>query len=86
MPRYAITEKAGLFVAGFRNPGVGTVLELSERQAAHELRLGTLSDLGIPPTASGSLQQGSGNPAPEPPPAENVNHRDSARKSKQSPA
>ena len=42
MPRYAITEKAGPFVATYRNTGVGTVLELTEHQAAHELRLGTL--------------------------------------------
>ena len=46
MPRYAITEKAGPFVATYRNTGVGTVLELTEHQAAHELRLGTLTALG----------------------------------------
>ena len=45
MPRYAITEKAGPFVAAHRNTGVGTVLHLSERQAEHELRLGTLTAL-----------------------------------------
>ena len=45
MPRYAITEKAGPFVAAHRNTGVGTVLLLSERQAEHELRLGTLTAL-----------------------------------------
>lgn len=42
MPRYAITERAGPFVAGIRNTGVGTILDLTERQAEHELRLGTL--------------------------------------------
>jgi hypothetical protein len=42
MPRYAITEKAGRFVAAHRNTGVGMVLELTERQAEHELRLGSL--------------------------------------------
>ena len=42
MSRYAITERAGPFVAGIRNTGVGTVLALTERQAEHELRLGTL--------------------------------------------
>lgn len=47
MPRYAITEKAGPFVASYRNSGVGTVLELTERQAEHELRLGTLTALDI---------------------------------------
>ena len=45
MPRYAITERAGPFVAAHRNTGVGTVLVLSERQAEHELRLGTLTAL-----------------------------------------
>ncbi len=49
MPRYAITEKAGPFVAGHRNAGVGTVLHLSERQAEHELRLGTLIELDKAP-------------------------------------
>ena len=48
MPRYAITEKAGPFVAAHRNTGVGTVLQLSERQAEHELRLGTLTALDKP--------------------------------------
>jgi len=48
MPRYAITERAGPFVAGIRNTGVGTVLDLTERQAEHELRLGTLVRLQDP--------------------------------------
>jgi hypothetical protein len=48
MPRYAITERAGPFVAGHRNTGVGTVLDLTERQAEHELRLGTLVRLPEP--------------------------------------
>ena len=48
MPRYAITERAGPFVAGTRNTGVGTVLDLTERQAEHELRLGTLVRLPEP--------------------------------------
>ena len=47
MPRYAITERAGPFVAAHRNTGVGTVLELTERQAEHELRLGTLTALDV---------------------------------------
>lgn len=49
MPRYAITEKAGPFVAAHRNTGVGTILLLSERQAEHELRLGTLTALDKAP-------------------------------------
>ena len=54
MPRYAITERAGPCVAGIRNTGVGTVLELTERQAEHELRLGTLTvlDVAAAPTAA----------------------------------
>ena len=48
MPRFAITERAGPFVAAHRNTGVGTVLELTERQAEHELRLGTLIALSEP--------------------------------------
>jgi hypothetical protein len=38
MPRYAITEKAGTFVAAHRNTGVGMVLELTGKQAEHEVR------------------------------------------------
>mgnify|MGYP001319097065 CR=1 FL=1 len=49
MPRYAITEKAGRFVAAHRNTGVGMVLELTEKQAEHELRLGSLVALDTPP-------------------------------------
>lgn len=48
MPRYAITEKAGRFVAGTNNTGVGTVLTLTEKQAEHEVRLGTLEPLDGP--------------------------------------
>ena len=49
MPRYAITEKAGPFVAAHRNTGVGTILQISERQAEHEVRLGTLIELDKAP-------------------------------------
>ena len=86
MPRYAITERAGPFVAGFRNSGVGTVLELSERQAAHELRLGTLIDLSVPPAVAEQLPQETGSPLPEPPPADDVTAPDPSRKTKRSPA
>ena len=47
MPRYAITETAGRFVAGTNNTGVGTVLTLTEKQAEHEVRLGTLWPLDM---------------------------------------
>ena len=51
MPRYAITETAGRFVAGQTNTGVGTVLELTEKQAEHEVRLGSLRALDVKPAA-----------------------------------
>lgn len=47
MPRYAITEKAGRFVAGQTNNGVGTVLTLTEKQAEHEVRLRSLMPLDV---------------------------------------
>ena len=52
MNRYAITEKAGRFVAGQTNTGVGTVLSLTDKQAEHELRLGTLRRLDVPDAVS----------------------------------
>lgn len=52
MGRYDITEKAGPFVAAHRNTGVGTILQLSDRQAEHELRLGTLTALAKPELGS----------------------------------
>lgn len=42
MPRYIVTTLAGPYVAGLRNPGAGQSVRLSARQAAHELRLGSL--------------------------------------------
>jgi hypothetical protein len=51
MPRFAITETAGRFVAGQTNTGVGTVLELTEKQAEHEVRLGSLRALDVKPAA-----------------------------------
>ena len=64
MNRYAITEKAGRFVAGQTNTGVGTVLTLTEKQAAHELRLGTLRALdtvaakGTPEQKTATMPEG----------------------------
>jgi hypothetical protein len=48
MERYAITERAGRFVAGQNNTGVGTILTLTEKQAEHEVRLGTLVPVDLP--------------------------------------
>lgn len=42
MPRYVITEKAGRIVAGRRNSGVGTELDLTEQEAKAGVREGTL--------------------------------------------
>jgi len=52
MPKYIITERAGRFVAATTNTGIGTMLELTERAAAHELRLGTLIPASGPSTAA----------------------------------
>ena len=53
MDDYIITERAGRFVAGYRNTGVGTALRLTPKQAEHELRLGTLRRAGAPSEAGG---------------------------------
>jgi len=46
MPKYQITKKAGRFVAGHRNTGVGTILDLTEAAAAFDLRSGALVAVG----------------------------------------
>lgn len=58
MPRYAITEKAGRFVAGQNNTGVGTVLTLTEKQAEHEVRLGSLQPLDVPAADAPATEEG----------------------------
>lgn len=55
MPRYAITEKAGRFIAGQTNTGVGSVLTLTEKQAEHEVRLGSLRALDLPVSKAGDV-------------------------------
>lgn len=42
LKRYGVMPAAGKYVAGMPNPGVGSVLNLTKQQAAHEVRLGTL--------------------------------------------
>jgi len=42
MPRFAITETAGRIVAGHTNTGVGSVLTISDAQAADALKSGHL--------------------------------------------
>ena len=39
---FKVTEKAGEFVAGIRNPGAGKTLPLTEEQAEYALILGEL--------------------------------------------
>jgi hypothetical protein len=56
---FRITEKAGRFVAGRNNPGVGTPLLLSRREAEHDVRLGALVEVGKEPasdTAADALE------------------------------
>lgn len=71
MARYLITEKAGRFVAGHRNTGVGTALELPPFAAAHELRLGTLvpADLPMPEIEAVAEELSLQSPEPELPDA-----------------
>ena len=57
MPRYAITETAGRFVAGQTNTGVGSVMELTEKQAEHEVRLGSLRGLDVKPAAKATKSE-----------------------------
>lgn len=45
MPEYRITEKAGPYVAGRANLGVGHTIFLTPREAAHDVRLGTLEEV-----------------------------------------
>ena len=49
MPKYTITSKAGRNVAGQRNGGVGTELDLTEEQAAAALERGELHLPGSAP-------------------------------------
>lgn len=49
MPKYLITSKAGRTVAGHRNSGVGTELDLTEDAAASALERGELHQPGSEP-------------------------------------
>lgn len=49
MPKYTITSKAGRQVAGQRNSGVGTTLDLTEAAAAEALARGDLHLPGSDP-------------------------------------
>lgn len=39
---FEVTDKAGVFVAGRRSPGVGKTLSLTEEEAHHAIQLGEL--------------------------------------------
>ncbi len=43
---FEVTEKAGVFVAGRRSPGVGKTLTLTEAEAYHAEQLGELKPTG----------------------------------------
>lgn len=49
MKSYAITDKAGRYVAGTRNPGVGTTLTLTDKQAEAALRNGEIVEVEAAP-------------------------------------
>lgn len=57
MPTYIITEKAGRFVAGHRNTGVGTALEIPAIAAEYEIILGTLRAADEPAPVDMTAQQ-----------------------------
>ena len=57
LKKYRITEKAGRFVAGHRNNGVGSILQLTPKAAAHELRLGTLIDVEAKAKADAKVRE-----------------------------
>jgi len=52
---FRITEKAGRFVAGRNNTGVGTPLLLSRREAQHDVRLGALVEVGKEPASDTAI-------------------------------
>ena len=67
MPKYRITEKAGRFVAGHRNTGAGTVLDIPAVAAEYEITLGTLvpHDLTPPTVEAAAEEPGLQSPGPE---------------------
>lgn len=50
MPTYRVTKEAGPRIAGLPNPGEGVEITLTERAAAHDLRVGAI-ELIKPPIA-----------------------------------
>lgn len=66
---YLITRKAGRFVAGQRNPGVGLPLTLTDKQAEHDLAQGTIVLKREEAKATPEAAPATGKPAPETEPA-----------------
>lgn len=48
MPFFIVTDFAGEYVAGRRSPGAGVRIQLSEEEADHDLRVGSLRRWGEP--------------------------------------
>lgn len=61
MPLYVITARAGKYVGGRPNTGVGTVLELTASEAQYEVTLGTLRPMSLAPDVEADVT-----PAPFP--------------------
>lgn len=57
MPDYRVTDKAGTHIAGRLHDGPGSKVYLTEREAAHDLRVGALAAV---------LEEIHPDPAPEP--------------------
>lgn len=68
--RYKITTKAGKYVAGRKNPGAGSVLTLTDKQAEQPLRDGAIVPEG----------QASVAPAADPEPSTDKQAKQPARK------
>lgn len=68
--RYKITSKAGAYVAGRKNPGAGSSLTLTDKQAEQPLRDGAIVPEGQAPTA----------PATDPEPSTDKQAEQPARK------
>lgn len=60
---YVVTEKAGHFVAGVRNPGLGKKVTLTPEQAGFALSMGQLTD----PDAQPRKEKKKGKAAPAEP-------------------
>ena len=60
MAKYVTTRKAGKYVAGQKNEGPGTPLELSGKQAEYEVALGTIVPAPVEPEKPAKKAGGKG--------------------------